>query len=1178
MGREDGELETMPDVVVRAAKLLSPQLFRDSSLVAALEAPPHVPRRLYRLASGAGSAHDNGVDSNPNVVSERVLRMGGVLKRRDSRDLSPIHKATRSRLRPNRMRVVSKPLVTVDDTEDPSVPSLTLRDGRHAAFGTVRSASASESTSARESVSESSRASQLDDERRKKQSKRVRRLRKEQRENSSTPSLTVPTGKSRKKHRRVRSGSSMMSTESIPEFPPMKDMLSKNFKRRLKSLDIAKRGSATIGQLIDSLAQESIRREHERARMSTPGSPTRLSVTQFEDRAEPKPKVRSFQSFTTPQGEFHVSVESPTSSESEVEEAPLLRRKSRSPKSERSVRLLPRQSGTARTAPFDEIEEELEAEEEPLGETDLEFSDEERAAADKIMSGLNFQRFANARWFEVFQEPQKTPAEIATEVRMDRHFKTIRRNSRILLKRAADEEDAIEGPKRPHAPFIIWPDNKWRIRWDLFVALLVAYFAVITPVNMGFPDWEIEALWLDMLLNAFFICDLVLQFFTAFRHTKGPNEGKLETSHLVIAKTYLKKWFWIDLVASVPIDLLFSAYLGESSSAANLNRLVRLLRGFKLIRVLRISRIFKRLMMGTRINPSVIRLFKLLFGLIVMWHWMACFYWMIAGNRAGESAWTPTTKANTFGEAYAMAYFWAVMVTTGVGRDVDPHEYYEYWFSTVAITLGVFMYAFIVGSASSALSSLDGPEGEKRRKMEQLTQFMKQRHVNPHLQQQILEYYEYRWSRSLDDSNNEMLKDLHYGLWEDLQIDVNQKLIRKVPMFRETNQLTVLALINKLQSRIFLPGEVIYIYGERANEMFFVARGQFEVLNEYGERLRILGDGDFFGERGIMSASRREQTVRALVHSELLILKKTDFKNILRRFPDFATAMHKYTAAVTLRGWKKLAFCIKLCRMVNLLGGSAHFDEMMLSLNSTGDTAVKKLRNYTLGDVVNEILLRKGRKRRYESFSMNLKGGARWRKVNAALALGALRRPTGTEPAKKAVRFRAGKSKSLPNLPSSHLSGSRTSATRGNTGNSNDSSNDSGHGIFRGWITRSISKLTGRAGHSDRHGDNRIQPVSGNESDDGPRLRRAVTIAAPRIVPADEVDEDELDTLAASTRMADSEFMPLVPPSHSPAASDNTSTWPERSPLSRQSASSTSTVTSPRPTHLVQWSSSHTSL
>ncbi len=70
----------------------------------------------------------------------------------------------------------------------------------------------------------------------------------------------------------------------------------------------------------------------------------------------------------------------------------------------------------------------------------------------------------------------------------------------------------------------------------------------------------------------------------------------------------------------------------------------------------------------------------------------------------------------SFGSQYVRAYFWAVMVATGVGKDIIPATDVQFIFTTSAIIVGVLMYALIVGSVGTALSSIDTPsrngEGE----------------------------------------------------------------------------------------------------------------------------------------------------------------------------------------------------------------------------------------------------------------------------------------------------------------------------------------------------------------------------------------------------------------------------------------------------------------------------------
>jgi CRP-like cAMP-binding protein len=70
--------------------------------------------------------------------------------------------------------------------------------------------------------------------------------------------------------------------------------------------------------------------------------------------------------------------------------------------------------------------------------------------------------------------------------------------------------------------------------------------------------------------------------------------------------------------------------------------------------------------------------------------------------------------------------------------------------------------------------------------------------------------------------------------------------------------------------------------------MYFINRGEAETLDANGNVIRTLRDGDFFGEIALLLSRPRTATVRAKTDCDMFILEQTDFKRILRDFPEFA--------------------------------------------------------------------------------------------------------------------------------------------------------------------------------------------------------------------------------------------------------------------------------------------------
>jgi len=75
--------------------------------------------------------------------------------------------------------------------------------------------------------------------------------------------------------------------------------------------------------------------------------------------------------------------------------------------------------------------------------------------------------------------------------------------------------------------------------------------------------------------------------------------------------------------------------------------------------------------------------------------------------------------------------------------------------------------------------------------------------------------------------------------------------------------------------------------------MYFICRGEVEVIDATGKTMELLRDGDFFGEIGVLMTSTRIASVRAKTLCDLFVLTRADFRRILQDHPQFAESMMK---------------------------------------------------------------------------------------------------------------------------------------------------------------------------------------------------------------------------------------------------------------------------------------------
>jgi CRP/FNR family transcriptional regulator, cyclic AMP receptor protein len=114
---------------------------------------------------------------------------------------------------------------------------------------------------------------------------------------------------------------------------------------------------------------------------------------------------------------------------------------------------------------------------------------------------------------------------------------------------------------------------------------------------------------------------------------------------------------------------------------------------------------------------------------------------------------------------------------------------------------------------------------------------------------------------------------------------IDSALFAKVAIFTELDPPHLDALSRVATTRTYAAGEAILREDEPGDLFFVIVRGQVKVFvdSEHGREVVLthLKAGDFFGEMALFDNETRSASVSALVSSELVILRRKDFLDVL---------------------------------------------------------------------------------------------------------------------------------------------------------------------------------------------------------------------------------------------------------------------------------------------------------
>lgn len=407
----------------------------------------------------------------------------------------------------------------------------------------------------------------------------------------------------------------------------------------------------------------------------------------------------------------------------------------------------------------------------------------------------------------------------------------------------------------------------WNPYWDIATAFLIG---VWLPLRLVF----FHHLQFDDLAIDLFVLGVV-----AVRRLRG--RGGLYFADSDGTGGTLASWL-LDLLVAAPIVSLLSIGFDDESA--------KWFFVFKLLYIPKVFAIRRVLDAFDSLHPVLYRLLPVGFVMPLVVHLIAC-GWVYLGS--GNAA-----PSNDEIFVYGRAVHWAFTTLTTVGYgDIVPVTLSQMFYANITMVLGVAFFGFVLSNVASLLARLDAAREEYLTNLDRVEAFISYNELPSELRIKIRSYYRYLWDRRMGYDDASVLTRLPPKLRAEVSLHMNAEMIERVPILSQADQECREEIVLQLRAHVTVPNEKIFHAGEPGDAMYFIHKGQVDIVSGEGKLLATLSPGSFFGEMALLNNSARSATAVTRDFCDLYVLSRSSFEGVLNRHPAFAKQVRETAAA-----------------------------------------------------------------------------------------------------------------------------------------------------------------------------------------------------------------------------------------------------------------------------------------
>ena len=237
-------------------------------------------------------------------------------------------------------------------------------------------------------------------------------------------------------------------------------------------------------------------------------------------------------------------------------------------------------------------------------------------------------------------------------------------------------------------------------------------------IDVGFQQYSPLKFSFDIAISIFCFLDMVLSFNTALYHEAS---RMYTTNRYKICISYIKFWFWIDLVSSIPSEIIqYRTHILNSHSIS-----------LRIIQFCRIFKFFKK-----NYYPLTHVYVRVLISIIISFaiaHSVVCLWYYVTVASPAPDTWIDAYSdqilfrhmKDSIQDHYFASFFWFGFTTTSVGYgSIVAIKNIEMVFATITALLGNLVLNAAIARILNIVENLNPTKKAYEEQMEHVTAYV----------------------------------------------------------------------------------------------------------------------------------------------------------------------------------------------------------------------------------------------------------------------------------------------------------------------------------------------------------------------------------------------------------------------------------------------------------------------